>query len=120
MHYTCTGAYRHTRMRTKPCAVSFEQSVVPDARALLHAAPCQCQCGSRNRLSGIAQGGKCSVRMHARLMTRTLLHMHRHIQTHTHTMGGELQTVGLDSRALRQAAPRQCQCGSRNRLSCTA
>ena len=28
------------------------QSVVPDARALLHAAPCQCQCGSRNRVSG--------------------------------------------------------------------
>ena len=58
-------------------------------------------------------------RAHARLMTRTLLHMHRHIQTHTHTMGGELQTVGLDSRALLQAAPRQCQCGSRNRLSGT-
>ena len=52
-------------------------------------------------------------------MTRTLLHMHRHIQTHTHTMGGELQTVGLDSRALLQAAPRQCQCGSRNRVSGT-
>ena len=47
----------------------------------------------------------------------TTTHAPAHTDTHTHTMGGELQTVGLDSRALRQAAPRQCQCGSRNRLS---
>jgi hypothetical protein len=104
MHYTCTGAYRHTR--TKPCAVSFEQSVVPDARALLHAAPCQCQCGSRNRLSGIAQGGKCSVRT-----TRTLLHMHRHIQTHTHTPWAV---------SFRLWGWTQGRCGRRHRVSVSA
>ena len=57
--HRCIQTHPHKTMR---CEL---QSVVPDARALLHAAPCQCQCGSRNRLSGIAQGGKCSVRMRA-------------------------------------------------------
>ena len=64
---TTHALHMHRRIQTHPhktmrCEL---QSVVPDARALLHAAPCQCQCGSRNRLSGIAQGGKCSVRMRA-------------------------------------------------------
>ena len=50
----------------------------------------------------------------------TTHHMHRHIQTHTHTpcfLSFSLPV--LDARALLQAAPRQCQCGSRNRLSGT-
>ena len=83
MHYICTGAYRHTR--TKPCAVSFSlwcrtqgrccmrhrvsvsaaAGTGLDSRALLQAAPRQCQCGSRNRLSGTGQAGRCSLWLRA-------------------------------------------------------
>ena len=52
--------------------------------------------------------------------TTDALHMHRRIQTRTHkTMRCELQSVVPDARALLHAAPCQCQCGSRNRVSGT-
>ena len=98
--------HRRIQTRTHKTMRCELQSVVPDARALLHAAPCQCQCGSRNRLSGIAQGGKCSVRT-----TRTLLHMHRHIQTHTHTPWAV---------SFRLWGWTQGRCGRRHRVSVSA
>ena len=59
---TTTHAQAHTD--THAHSMRYElQSVVLDARALLQAAPCQCQCGSRNRFLGTGQAGKCSVRM---------------------------------------------------------
>ena len=67
---TTHALHMHRRIQTRThktmrCELQSVESVVPDARALLQAAPRQCQCGSRNRLSGTAQGGKCSVHMRA-------------------------------------------------------
>ena len=42
-------AHTDTHAHTMRCEL---QSVVPNAAALLQAAPCQCQCSSRSRVSG--------------------------------------------------------------------
>ena len=118
MTRTLLHMHRHIQTHTHtPWAVSFRLWGWTQGRCCRrHRVSVSAAAGTGSQAQGKQAGAACGC---APYDEDTTTHAQAHTDTHAHSMRYELQSVVLDARALLQAAPRQCQCGSRNRLSGT-